>query len=104
MVTMDNNPTIREVIAVRIAGRRKPRSMAAKAETRNRVTQIIAYVMNMLMQLAGFGCLTMAAFTWTITAGWIMAGVSFLVLSWLLTKPQPAPEDDEQQPHRPQMR
>lgn len=99
---MDYNPTIRQFIAMRIAKGAPRRTMAAKAQTRNTVARITAYTLNVLMQLAGFGCLTMAAFTWTITAGWIMAGLSFLVLSWLLTKPQSAPEDEAQ--NRPQMR
>lgn len=43
----------------------------------------------LMMQLCGFGCLTFAGFTVSITAGLIVAGIACFVLSWLSTgRPQ----------------
>ena len=39
----------------------------------------------LVLHLAGFGCLTIAGFSWTITAGWIAACISCFALSWLTT-------------------
>lgn len=94
MTTMDNAPTIREIIAFRMA-RKRQRSMAEKAHFHNTVTAVIGYVMRFLLHVGAFGCLTMAGFSWTITAGWVTAGLSGLMLSWLLF-PEPKTENSEQ--------
>lgn len=95
MTTMDATPTIRQFIAMRIAGGTRVRSRPKAAVSSGRLARVLALLTKLVMHIAGFGCLTMAAFTWTITAGWIMAGVSFLLLSWLLTPTQSAPDEDQ---------
>lgn len=42
-----------------------------------------AVLRTLVLSLAGFGCLTYAAFQWTPIAGWIAAGVSCLAIEAL---------------------
>ena len=49
----------------------------------------IGVTIRLMMHLAGFGCLTFAGFTVSITAGLVVAGISCFVLSWLSTGNRP---------------
>lgn len=40
-----------------------------------------------VMHIVGFSCLTLAGFSWNITAGLIVAGISCFAFSWLVTSP-----------------
>lgn len=79
MIDMGMQPSVGQFLLMKLAARR-----ARKAERFSyRVPAFIQASIRLMLHLAGFGCLTYAGFTWNITAGLIIAGVSFFVLSWL---------------------
>lgn len=49
-----------------------------------RLGKALAGVRAELMDATGLGLLVAAAFTWTVTAGLVAAGVGLLTLSWWL--------------------
>jgi hypothetical protein len=78
---VDQNPTIPQFLlwkASKVIGRKKAN---ARTHTRTWVLTTIRLV----MQLAGFGSLTVAGFTWNMIAGYVVAGLSCFLLSWLTT-------------------
>lgn len=89
---MDATPTIRETIAGMLVRSTRTRSRSHQAVSSGRLATVVSFLARLVMQLAGFACLTVAGFTWSIQAGFIVAGVSFFLLSWLQTKPQSASE------------
>ena len=72
MVTTDYpaNPTLMQFIAARLASRQRKASTIRVGES------LISRLMKVVMNLAGFSCLTMAGFTWCTTAGLVVAGLS----------------------------
>lgn len=86
MATMDTRPSLFGVLAYWLAEKTKPKTMAdidrklaEKARTRIQVFIRIMFI------FAGFSCLTIAGFMWTMTAGMVTAGLSCFFLSWLIT-------------------
>lgn len=79
MATMDirENPTLSNFIALKLAARR-----AKKSQQANTVTWMQTIV-RLLLHVGGFSLLTLAGFSWNITAGLIVAGISCFALSWL---------------------
>lgn len=99
MTTLDGNaPTFFQFLTWKAAQKSKERRerTVASATAGTWVTAIVRLVLH----LAGFGCLTFAGFTWNITAGFIVAGVSFFALSWLTTAGQRPEADDVNRPHQ----
>lgn len=95
MTTMDlrENPTFTNFIAMKLAARR-----ARKAQA-NAVTRVVIIV-RLMMHIVGFSFLTMAGFSWNITAGLIVAGISCFAFSYLATNPSTS----ENGPTPPRMR
>lgn len=87
MTTMDNYPSVMEYIIGKVATRRE-RKHASLAITRTWFQSIV----RLMLHVAGFGCLTVAGFSWNMMAGLIIAAVSFFVFSWLIA-PTPVPSD-----------
>lgn len=97
MTTMDsNNPGVLQLIswkATRYFASRKEAKAKASTHTRTWFQSTVRF----LFSIAGLGCLTLAGLTINITVGLVVAGVSFFVLSTLLTggkseTPQPPTE------------
>lgn len=89
MTTMDRVPTIPEVIAMKLAYFLRKRTQAEQAHISKRVRTRFESTIRVMLHLAAFACLTLAGFSWNITAGLLAAFVSCLTLSWLMTsKPQ----------------
>lgn len=59
------------------------RSQAERAKTSTRARTWVISTIRFMWHVAGFGSLTLAGFTWNITAGLVVAGVSCLLMSWL---------------------
>lgn len=79
MTTVNDAPTVWQAITFSLAKR------AEKART-NKATRTHTWfqtLVTLMMQLAGFACLTFAGFTWNITAGLVVAGFSCFALAWL---------------------
>lgn len=90
MTTFDN-PSVAQFLVYKL-GRSIAKRKDAKAT--NVATQAYAWIsttVRLMLQLAGFGCLTYAGFQWSTIAGFVVAGVSFFVLSWLTSSPTPQP-------------
>lgn len=97
MTTMDV-PSVGQFAALRIAqfvaNRRKAKEAHASAWFQT-VTRLV-------LHLAGFGCLTYAGFIWHPVAGFVVAGLSCFLLSWVTTggqttagaRPASAPQPD----------
>lgn len=84
MTTMDGNPSVARFLLWKLG-----KAMSAKVDAREKVgTRARTWVQStirLVLHIAGFGCLTLAGFSWTITAGLIVAGLSFFVMSYLAT-------------------
>lgn len=79
MAVLDN-PTFLQAIAYVIAKKaEKTKPVKAKNYTRTWVQT----TMRLTLHIAGFALLTYAAFSWNITAGYALAGLSCFALSWL---------------------
>ena len=90
MTTFDSNPGFTQFIAWKLGKFASSRSEAkTKVRTRER-TQFQAIV-RFVLQVAGLSCLTYAGFEWSTIAGWVVAGISFFVLSTLLTTSDASP-------------
>lgn len=84
MTTMDV-PTFGQFVTLRMAkfvGERGKAKQVAHAGT------WIQTVTRLVMHLAGFSCLTYAGFLWHPVAGFVAAGLSWFLLSWLTTGKQ----------------
>jgi hypothetical protein len=96
MVAMEPNPTWFQFAAWKL-GKAMDRSIDKKV---TRVRTSAQTTIRLMLHIVGFSCLTIAGFTASITAGWIVAGFSSLVLSWLMTNTRTA-EPDQTDPQRP---
>lgn len=74
----DGMPSLRRFAAYKIG---KALDRKDKRRTRTRTQAAIRVV----LQLAGFACLTIAGFLWDPIAGFVVAGLSCFTLSLLLT-------------------
>lgn len=78
MTTLDS-PTVWQAITVTLA-RRAEKARVNKA---TRARTWVQSTVTLLLQLAGFTCLTFAGFTWNIAAGLVVAAFSCFALAWL---------------------
>src|SRR5688572_33134581 len=86
MTTMDV-PTVGQFLTLRMAKFFDKRGEAKRATHAGTWIQTVT---RLVMHLAGFSCLTYAGFLWHPVAGFVVAGFSCFVLSWLTTSNQPA--------------
>jgi hypothetical protein len=82
MTTMDfdDMPTLTQMLAYKLVNKAKKREKAI-----NRTHTQLQSIVRLVLHLAGFGFLTYAGFSWNMTAGLIVAGISCFVLSTLMT-------------------
>lgn len=98
MTTMDT--TLTQFVLGKLAMRARTRKQD-KASTRT-LTWVQTLV-RLMFHLGGFGCLTFAGFTWTITAGYVVAGLSCFAMSRLLTGGAgPDTDNTNNRPHQTQ--
>lgn len=90
MTTFEQAPTLSRYLALRLATRSATRSKR-RALPRTWVQAIV----RLMMTLAGFACLTYAGFTFNMTLGWVIAGVSCFAFTWLQRDGQSGPTPDE---------
>lgn len=81
MTTLDNNPGVLQFLLWKAtnaaAQRRDRRRTAATALTG------IQAIIRLVLTVAGFSLLTWAGFSWNMTAGLVVAGLSCFILAWL---------------------
>lgn len=100
MTTFDDaNPTFIQFLLWK-AGKRVSQRERSKAREGSPALTWIGTTIRLMMHLAGFGCLTFAGFTVSMTAGLIVAGFSFFVLSWLSTNTANRPQSTDQAANR----
>lgn len=92
MTTYANQlPTTRDFMAAKV------HSLLTRKRTRlvsTPVTAVLNAIIRVMLHLAGFALLTLAAFQWNIIAGLAIAGVSCFVMSTLLTTNTAATGDE----------
>ena len=97
MTTMDV-PTVGQFLTLRMA---KFFANRGKGKEATHAPVWFQTVTRLVMHLAGFSCLTYAGFIWNPVAGFVVAGLSCFLMSWLTTgrqatttptnRPQPDP-------------
>lgn len=85
MVVLNENPTISQVIAMKIDYFLRKRSEAEKRKASKTARTRVQFFTRLMLHIVGFSCFTLAGFSASILAGLIVAGCSCLVLSTLLT-------------------
>jgi hypothetical protein len=83
-VTTDALPTFSQYLAMKAMSKAKNRAKRT-SEVSNRVPELMQAIVRLVLHIAGFGSLTFAGFTWNMTAGMVIAGISCFALSWLTT-------------------
>ena len=87
-MTTVENASVTQFLAYKLMQRSKARSLTkSQAKEATRAQTMVTSIFNVLLHLAGFGCLTWAGFSWNITAGLVVAGISCFALAWLVTSP-----------------
>lgn len=86
-------PTIRQFILMKLA--RASARRQTKQASLARGQQLMQSAIRWILQLTGFGCLTVAGFSWTLMAGLITAAVSCFAISWLATGDRGTPTDHD---------
>jgi hypothetical protein len=85
VTTLDTNATIRNMLAFWLSNKLRVKTQAEKAASRTaRTSTRFQAIVKFVLHIAGFACLTNAAFLWSSVAGWASAGLSLFVVSWLL--------------------
>lgn len=79
-VDLDNgNPTLAQFMLWKFS-----KAMSrSKTKAATRASVQLQVIIRVVMHIAGFACLTYAAFTWSTIAGWAVAGISCFLMSWL---------------------
>jgi fatty-acid desaturase len=91
MTTYEGVPSVTTYLTMMLTNR----ISRAKAKERtqingNRMPAILQTIVRLVLHLAGFSALTFAGYTWNMTAGLIVGGLSCFVLAWLLNSPSNA--------------
>jgi hypothetical protein len=86
MTTVDQ--PLSATVMMRVAAALSARARKASVP-KEKVTTFAQAFVKLVMHIAGFTCLTVAGFTWNITAGLIIAGVSCFAFSWLSAPDKP---------------
>ena len=82
MTTYDGVPSFGTFLAMKFVNRVSRAKASAKEG--NRARTLMQAIVRLVLHLAGFSALTWAGFSWNMTAGLIVAGLSCFVLSWLM--------------------
>lgn len=90
-MTSLENPSIGQFLVYKLG---KALAKKERARDATRTHTWVQTTIRLILQLAGFACLTYAGFVWHIVAGLVVAGISCFVLSWLTTTNEEAPKPD----------
>jgi len=93
MTTFESNPSVTQFFAWKIG-----KALSKRSERSKVTSQALNWVqatMRLLLQLSGFGLLTFAGWTVSMTLGLVIAGVSCFVLSWLMATPMQRPNQTD---------
>lgn len=82
MTTYEGVPSFGTFMAMKFVNRIS--RAKAKAKEGNRARTLMQTIVRLVLHLAGFSALTWAGFSWNMTAGLIVGGLSCFVLSWLM--------------------
>jgi fatty acid desaturase len=82
-VTTLDNPSIAQFLVFKLGKAITQKQDKAKEASHARTW--VQATIRLMLHLAGLGCLTLAGFSWNMTAGLVIGGLSFFVLSWLTT-------------------
>lgn len=89
MTTYDGVPTMATFLSMKLANRiSRSRSKELRQPMNSVRTWVNAFV-RLVAHLAGFSLLTWAGFTWNMTAGLIVAGLSCFMFAWLMNDSAP---------------
>lgn len=95
MTVYEGVPSFTTFLGMKLANTIAKRKRATEVSTR--AVGIAQSIVRVLLTVAGFSCLTYAGFTWNMTAGLIVAGISAFVLAWLMNTGAPS-EDNRPSP------
>lgn len=95
MVAMETNPSLTQFLAWKLG-----KAMDRKATKEKRAHTFLQTTITLMLHIVGFSCLTIAGFTWSITAGWVIAGISCVVLARLVMLPTPPTTPADNRPQR----
>lgn len=84
MTTYEGVPTFSTFVSMKLANRLARARSKSVSKPLNTARAWFNSLVKIVLHLAGFGALTMAGFTWNITAGLIVAGLSFFAMAWLM--------------------
>ncbi len=85
MTTYEGVPSMSTYLTMKLTNRVSRAKARDRAQiTTNPVRTFVQATVSIVLHLAGFGALTFAGFTWNMTAGLIVAGMSCFVLAWLM--------------------
>ena len=88
-MTAEAMPTVSQFFVMKIASKLGSRKAAREAS--DPAHAWIQSVARLVFHLAGFACLTYAGFLWHPIAGFVVAGFSLFLMSWVTTgRAQPA--------------
>ena len=76
---VEKNPSTTQFLLWKLGKAISKKQATARSHARTYLQSIVRLVLH----LAGFGLLTIAGFTWNILAGYVIAGLSCFLLSWL---------------------
>ncbi len=91
-MTTETMPTVGQFFLMKLASKLRNQGVAREGSTRAHAW--IQTLIRLVLHVAGFGCLTYAGFIWHPAAGFVVAGLSLFLLSWLTTSrgtPTPQP-------------
>jgi hypothetical protein len=87
MTVYEGVPSIGTFIAMKLANRVSKSRRKEASQPMNRTRTWVQSIVKLMAHLAGFSLLTWAGFTWNMTAGLIVAGISCFVFAWLMNDP-----------------
>lgn len=95
MTAIDGVPTLGQYAVMRLTMRARKRANQTQGLlASNRITAIVNATVRVVLHIAGFSLLTIAAWHWNMIAGLAVAGISCFVFSALMTGSNSADETE----------
>lgn len=94
MTTFESNPTLAQFLFWKV-GKTLSKREAKQGTHATHALTVFQSIVRLVMHLGGLCFLTLAGFSVSMTAGLIVAGVSFFILSWLNTANRPSATQDQ---------
>lgn len=85
MTTYDGVPSLTTYLTMMLTNRvSRAKAKERTQNTGNHMRTFLQAIVRLTLHLAGFSALTFAGYTWNMTAGLIVGGLSCFVMAWLL--------------------